>query len=348
MSLLHDLPKLRFSIALYMVPLLIISGCAGFSWLDESTLVQTSVSGTSTPVPSLTPTPTIAPTPEPTPTPAAYAVLRTRGGNLRSGPGMNFPVVLVIKQGDIYPIVGRSENRSWWQLCCVPNPDDTTGETQIPVWVAASIVDVEGDAAQITGQMEQVDRPEPLFADDFTAQWTISYRCDSQRCEVAECGGEVLVQVRSILQNTWLELDHSVTWPDECGDDTVALYQINRYTGQDRYVGEDAAFFDRYWMGANFVKADKTISLPDGLAVQAWCTEPQSLELEANENWIVVHDGEACYDVDTGMMIQLSYSKRWLFTGVVEGQNFERAFFGDTEYYNFDLHFTNAPLGDTN
>lgn len=284
-------------------------------------------------------------TPEPTgePTPNAVAVLQTQGGNLRSGPGMNYPVITVMARGESYPIVGRNEGSTWWQLCCVSDPADETGATPMTVWVAASIVDVEGDVASITGQVDKLDLGEPLFDEDFTARWNVKYRCDSERCEVAECAGEMDARVRNTLQNVWLEVERSVTWPEQCGDDTVARFQVNRYTGQDRYIGEGAAFFDRDRVGANPGEPVKFIPLADGQVVQAWCTGPRSLERQETENWTIVYDGEACYDVQTGMMLALVYSKSWLFSGVVDEQTYERAP-GPVEYYDFELDSTNALL----
>ena len=98
------------------------------------------------------------------------------------------------------------------------------------VWVAASIVDVEGDVAPITGQVDKLDLGEPLFDEDFVARWNVKYRCDSERCTVTECAGEMDARVRNTLQNVWLEVERTVTWPEKCGDGatTAARFQVNR------------------------------------------------------------------------------------------------------------------------
>lgn len=57
------------------------------------------------------PTPTPTPTPEPTPTPVNYtAIVNTDTLNIRKGPGTNYPIIGIAKQGDILTIVGESDN----------------------------------------------------------------------------------------------------------------------------------------------------------------------------------------------------------------------------------------------
>ena len=318
----------QFSIVLCGLVLFILSGCTAHGLPADQTPVQLDV--VSKPAPTLTP--------------AVYAILRVPNGNLRSGPGTSFPVVTVIAKGDTYSIIGRDEEGTWWQVCCVPDPADETGETPMAAWVATSIVDTEGEITKIAGQVAQLDLGEPLFADDFSARWKVAYRCDSDRCEVAQCTGEANAQVSNVLHNIWLEIDRQVTWPDKCGDHTLGRFQVHRYTGQDRYIGENAAFFERNWVGANPGKTTKTIPLADGQVVHAWCTGPQSNERQEKENWTIIYDGEACYDIQTGLMLTLSYARRWLFTGDANGRRYERAFFGDTEHYDFELVYTNAQL----
>jgi hypothetical protein len=40
----------------------------------------------------------------------------------------------------------------------------------------------------------------------------------------------------------------------------------------------------------------------------------------------------------------MEYTKRWLFTGTVGGQKYERQYFGDHEVYQQILTGTNVPL----
>lgn len=51
------------------------------------------------------------------------------GVNLRQGPGTNFPVTGQLRIGENLPIVGRSDDGSWWQ---VQTPDG-------PAWIAGSV-----------------------------------------------------------------------------------------------------------------------------------------------------------------------------------------------------------------
>ncbi len=56
------------------------------------------------------PTPTATSLP-PTPRPSAEVIVKQM--NLRTGPGTVYPVVALLKQGDVLTVVGRSPDRTW-------------------------------------------------------------------------------------------------------------------------------------------------------------------------------------------------------------------------------------------
>jgi len=110
---------------------------------------------TPTPIPSPTPAPTSTPTPDlaamaaptatatssptitPEPEPMAMADTTI---NIRSGPGIAYPVVSSLDEGSSAPILAQNQDRSWWQIQL---PDGKTG------WVADSVISVNGPIADI-------------------------------------------------------------------------------------------------------------------------------------------------------------------------------------------------------
>ncbi len=61
------------------------------------------------------------------------AVVNTSAINVRQGPGLNFPVVGGLSQGDIVTVEARNAAGDWWLICCVP-------ATQTRGWVSAALV----------------------------------------------------------------------------------------------------------------------------------------------------------------------------------------------------------------
>jgi hypothetical protein len=150
----------RLIVALFGLGILcLISSCLASVWffrkLDERWLqpvVQTATptatsptltptatptsTPTATPSPTLTPTstPTQTPSPSPTPTatPALAALVNNVRLNVRSGPGLVFPVVTVIPPGTALRVVTRSSDLAWWNVCCLA--DGSSG------WVSAAYI----------------------------------------------------------------------------------------------------------------------------------------------------------------------------------------------------------------
>ena len=100
---------------------------------------------TPTPGPSATPTETLVPTATPTltltPTATPFARVLTDRANVRTGPGVAYPVVTQLSIGTEVTVVGRNPQGTWVQICCV------NGES---VWIAGSVVEVINDVIQIS------------------------------------------------------------------------------------------------------------------------------------------------------------------------------------------------------
>lgn len=86
--------------------------------------------------PTATPTPEPpTPTPTATPEPKPEVVVSNPRVNVRSGPGVSFPVLGQVLQGQRLEIIGRDEDGQWWQICCFQGQ---------PGWLADEVVRAEG------------------------------------------------------------------------------------------------------------------------------------------------------------------------------------------------------------
>jgi hypothetical protein len=92
------------------------------------------VTETESPIPTITETETPTPTPSITPTP--FVMVESGLVALRSGPGVEFPLVAQLGPNIPIAITGQNPEGSWYQLCCVNG-----GE----VWVASTHVLVNND-----------------------------------------------------------------------------------------------------------------------------------------------------------------------------------------------------------
>lgn len=105
----------------------------------ESPLVTPGIAEpTLTPIPEATATPTLAPTA--TPSPTAYIQVDSGLVALRTGPGVQFPLLAQLGPSIPVAVIGRSEDGSWLQICCI------SGET---VWVATNHVTVFNDISAL-------------------------------------------------------------------------------------------------------------------------------------------------------------------------------------------------------
>ncbi len=256
--------------------------------------------------------------------------------NVRSGPGLDFSVVNGAAQGDTFTALGMSDDEAWWQICCIPGPNDERDNPTQKAWISNRVVDVSAAAAEL-GVLR------PLFPDDLTAAWDVSYQCGSERCPVAECAAQVTASVRNAADPRWLEIDRNVVWDEGCGEDSTWLHQVDRADGLERYPNSTGLFFFNYWIGAKPGPANSFYTLGDA-EIASWCGDPQTAEVEEEGGWTSAYDGVTCYDERTGMLVAMKYTKRWLFTGEFEGEEYEKAYFGDFEVYEVALKETNVEL----
>jgi len=295
--------------------------------------VTPSPTSTPTPVPTATPTPTVtaSPTLTPTPTPQPEAFVRVTGNvrvNVRSGPGLAWEPFTTIPPGQDFRITGTNDARSWWRICCVDG--DKTG------WVSGQVVTARGELDAIPVILL-------VLPEDLSTTWRIRWECYSPGCKFDVCEGQSVAKVRKVLNERWLEIERKATWEGQCGEPSTWILQVDRYSGEERPLpgGEPLFRFFEGW--ANLGEANRTFAR-DEEKIPMWCTAPRSREEERGDGWTVIFEGEACYDLRSGMLFTISYTKRWLFTGTFEGKQYERQYFGDYEVYEQTLKETNVAL----
>ena len=279
------------------------------------------------------------PTPEAIIVPDVKAVVNTEGSraNVRTGPALDSPVIAKALPRDEFTVLGQSEDGDWWEICCVRGPQDAVGEATEPAWLSVLVVDLDGNA-------EAIPVVQTVLPEDIEAMWAVDWTCGSERCEVTECTATVDASSQSEGDEQWLQVEHNVTWDDDCFDSDSWVFEVDRYTARERSGQFIDNFLYNYWLGVQPGPATDVYTLDDGRKVAVWCSGPHELELGESSGWTTVYVGNTCHDVRTGELVSVSYTKRWLFTGEYDGQSYERAYFGDYEVLDQHLVDTNAEL----
>ena len=92
------------------------------------------------PVEGPSPEPVEGSHPEPVEGPTPYAVVRTGALNVRSGPGLAYPVLGQISTNNPLAITGRNTDSTWLRVCCIAGK---------PGWVATGLITVQGSLAAL-------------------------------------------------------------------------------------------------------------------------------------------------------------------------------------------------------
>lgn len=109
--------------------------------------------------PTATPPPTPTPPPPPSPTPTPFIVVESGLVSLRSGPGVEYPLVAQLGPRIPIAIIGQNPEGTWYQLCCV------NGNT---VWVTAAHVVINNDpsgAQLLAPEPPPPPTPTPTFTE---------------------------------------------------------------------------------------------------------------------------------------------------------------------------------------
>jgi hypothetical protein len=276
----------------------------------------------------------------PTPTPDAeetqyITVISEIRANLRSGPGTNFAIVGKVNPGGSLELLGQSENDLWYSVAPPP------GVTSEEAWISADLVRMGGSADAVPVLASAGDA---LLPADLSANWQVEWSCNSDRCEVKQCSAEVAAQVTRDVVDGYLPVEHQVTWADECFNTDAWTFEVNQANGEERTGEASDNFLYSYWLGAEPGEANGVFPLDDERGVVVHCAGPQEVEIEEGGGWTTVYEGNTCHDINTGMLVYMNYTKRWLFTGEFEGKSYERSYFGDSEKLEQRLVETSADL----
>jgi len=279
------------------------------------------------------------PTPEPVIVPdvSARVVTEDARANIRSGPALDAPIVAKADPGDTFQVTGRSDDGEWWQVCCVAGPADEGDEATEVAWLSSVVAEIEGnaDAVPVIGA---------LLPEDLEANWRVEWSCGSERCEIKECTGAITAQVNEASNEQWLQVEHNVAWENECFENDSWVFEVDRFTGNERSGAFVDDFRYNYWLGAQPGPATNVFTFDDNRRVAVWCGADQEFDVPVGDGWTNAIQGSTCHDVRTGELVYISNTTRWLFTGEFEGQNYERAYFGDYETLEQYLVDTNAEL----
>ena len=273
------------------------------------------------------------------PAPAILTVRRPKA-NIRSGPSIDFQIVAKAVEGDTFATTGRTAD-GWWKVCCFDSLEEGEVETTQTAWMSQIVVTPDDNA-------EALPTIIPLFPEDLAASWNVQYECGSRRCAVNECSAVSRTEIHNDRDLRWLAINRIVTWEEACGQDSTWPHQIDRLEGTERYPNSTGLFFFNYWLGPRPGIANALFHLDSGEEIEVWCSDEQVAEVAEESGWTTVYNGLTCHDVRTGMLVSMQYTKRWFFTGEFEGDQYDRAYFGDFEVYRVKLDQTNALLAIVN
>jgi hypothetical protein len=266
-------------------------------------------------------------------------IVKNARANIRSGPGLDFPVVAKANPGDVLGISAKSADQKWWQVCCINGADAGHGEFG---WMADSVVKVQGAP-------ESVATASSAVPDKLTAQWAVNWQCVStnQNCKVPECSATIDAKSDSPAQQPWQKISYGVTWDKSCASAMETpdwALEVNKYSGQERTQAYRGDFVYDYWAGVQPGAATHVYTMDDGRKVVVRCSGSQTKELPEQQGWLTVYKGQSCHDIATGLLVTLTYTKQWLYSGKLGDQTYDRAYFGDSESLEQDLVATNAGL----
>lgn len=144
-----------------------------------------------------TATPTPLPTSTPTPSPTPYIQVTSGLISLRSGPGVEFPLVAQLGPDIPISIVGRNPEGTWLQVCCVNAQS---------VWAAATHVNVinslEGVALELPPGSPPPPTPTPTPTD--TPTITPTPTATPYAFQVAE--GPIFMPTNNPLVSVWVKI----------------------------------------------------------------------------------------------------------------------------------------------
>jgi hypothetical protein len=275
---------------------------------------------------------------------------------LRSGPGTNFEIVTKANPGASFEYAGRSNG--WVEVIlpvtAVSATPATTGtqtltQTTAPTrsaWVSSELVRIGAE-----GEIPVATADDPILPADLSAEWTADWVCRStpaERCNLegkTNCTAKVAAAVTRPVNGTLLPVELKGTWDDEaCGSTEVWTQQVDQFNGQEAGGDGTTDFTSKYWAGTQPGAANGVLPLEGKRGVMVYCSGPHEQEIPGVDGWALVQEGYTCHDVKTGMLVYIAFTSKYLFTGTLDGKDYEKAFFGDVTKLEQTLTQTNVDL----
>jgi len=160
----------------------------------ELTPIAPGVPGTIDPTPTLPPPPT--PTIPPPPTATPFIVVESGLVSLRSGPGVEYPLVAQLGPRIPIAIIGQNPEGTWYQLCCV------NGNT---VWVTAAHVVVNNDPSSAP-LLAPEPPPPPSPTPTFTETPTITPTPTATAMPFEQRGDPIFFPTNNEFLTIWVKL----------------------------------------------------------------------------------------------------------------------------------------------
>jgi hypothetical protein len=253
------------------------------------------------------------------------AVVTSDKANVRTGPSTEYDALLMATKGQELEVIGSNQDHTWWQVAL---PEGGVG------WMHFVTVDTGAHSQELPVIL-------PAVPDDLTASWAVQWECNAQGCPRENCLGNSHARALQARSRRWVEVLREATWQDGCGEPEDWVTQIDRYGGKQQRQADPPLFY--VWEGAD--PGPETMSLELlGRQLSLWCAGTRTREVEQDDGWTVLFEGNACYDRTAGILVTMEYTKRWLFTGTYGDQAYEREYFGDHEVYRQVLTDTNMVL----
>ncbi len=130
--------------------------------------------------PNATPLPTATSTWTPTPTATPTPFILVEGGvvSLRTGPGVEYPLVAQLGPGIPVALIGRTPEGTWYQICCVNGAS---------LWVASTHVKVNNDqnGVALVGAGQPPPLPTPTLVPTATGTQTLTPTATPYPFEIA-------------------------------------------------------------------------------------------------------------------------------------------------------------------
>ena len=192
---------------------------AGYGWIAAAYVEAENVSSVpviAAPVPP-------APAPLPTPAPGSATATAVEYVNVRSGPGLNYPVLIVAAPGATGEVSGRSIDSQWWQ---VKVPTDTVTVEGV-AWVSADYVYVQNG-----GNVPVVTAPAPPPAIDPEKPITVG------ACSLLSQTPEDKTQFapNAVFETSWtLQNTGNTAWDQNQYD----IRYVGAYNGVVLHLGSD-------------------------------------------------------------------------------------------------------------